>query len=66
MPESKLQPLILQSERQRGGELHLQLRLSDGRTCWVILPAGELADELLAELDPHLVTRLTPARPLFG
>lgn len=60
MPPSSVSPLILSSERQRGGQLHAHVRLSDGRTAIVILPAGELTDQLLGELDPVLLARLVP------
>lgn len=66
MPASSVSPLILGSERQRGGELHLRLRLSDGRTAIVVLPAGELTEQLLAELDPVLLARLVPHARVAG
>lgn len=66
MPPSSVSPLILSSERQRGGELHLRLRLSDGRTATAIMPAGELTDQLLAELDPVLLARLVPHAGVRG
>lgn len=62
MTTRPLPPLILRADRQRGGDLWVQLRLSDGRAGWVYLPAGEISAELLAELDPALLDRLaTPA-----
>lgn len=66
MQPSSVSPLILSSERQRGGELHARLRLSDGRTAQVILPAGELTDQLLAQLDPVLLARLVPRAGVGG
>lgn len=60
MPPSSVPPKLLSSERQRGGQLHVQLRLSDGRTALAILPAGELTEQLLAELDPVLLLGLVP------
>lgn len=64
MSPGPLTPIILQAERQRGGELHVQLRLSDGRTGWAILPAGELGEQLLGELDPELLARFAPPPPI--
>lgn len=60
MPQGPLAPIILAAERQRGGDVWVQLRLSDGRAGWVYLPAGELTDELLAEVEPALLGRLVP------
>lgn len=66
MPPIELAPLILAAERQRGGELHCQLRLTDGSTAWMMLPAGELTDELAAELAPELLARLVPHARVAG
>lgn len=62
MSQSRLPTLILRADRQRGGDLWVQLRLSDGRAGWVYLPAGELASSELDDVDAVLLHRLaTPA-----
>lgn len=66
MPQSSVPPKLLSSERQRGGQLHLRLRLSDGRTATVIMPAGELTDADLIDLDPILLGRLVPHAGVAG
>lgn len=66
MPQSSVSPLILSSERQRGGQLHVQVRLSDGRTWRGILPAGELDQQLLDQLDPQLLARAVPHARVSG
>jgi hypothetical protein len=66
MPPPSLPPIILRADRGAGGELLVRLRLSDGRVGECYLPAGELTEQLLAELDPLLVAQLTPRRALFG
>lgn len=57
-----LTPIILAAERQPGGQLHARVRLSSGHVAEVILPAGELTDALLAELDAALLAGLGPGR----
>ena len=60
MSQSRLPTLILRADRQRGGDLWVQLRLSDGRSGWVYLPAGEIAPDELDGLDAALLQRLVP------
>lgn len=57
MPSS-VQPLILASDRQRGGERHVQLRLRDGRVAWLILPDGDLDEQLLDVYEAAIRRRL--------
>lgn len=66
MSQSSVQPRLLSSDRQRGGELHVQVRLADGSTAWAIMPAGDLGEALLAELAPALLVRLVPDARVAG
>jgi hypothetical protein len=51
-------PIILSLERDEGGVLWAQLRLSDGRTGWIRAGDVKLDEEGLVELDRVLLARL--------
>lgn len=57
---------ILKRERLRGGEQLALVRLSDGRAGWVLLPDGELTDELLREVERAMLSRFVPPPALGG
>lgn len=58
MQPRRVRPLLLSSRRDEGGQLLVRARLADGRVVEAILPEGEATEQLLAELDPVLRTRL--------
>jgi hypothetical protein len=55
-----LDPLTLDTQRGEGGQLLVRIRLSTGLAGWCYLPAGEMTDELLAELAPRLERATQP------